>query len=91
VGADGSEKLRQRLLPVVERREQRGRSTARLAVVAALWQASVTGTPLRGKRLPRVDDPGPTRLPASPAFTGEVAGTLERLMRDGVDVLRDAP
>lgn len=108
VGADGSEKLRQRLLPVVAARHARHLSTDRLAVVVALWLAAAAEVPVRGVALPVVEDPlgadlrrvGSRLAPASLAATGlgsdasdafvaQVAATLERLTRHGLDLLRD--
>lgn len=57
VGADGSRKLRQRVLPVVEARADRGLPTTGLAAVVAAWLAAVGGVPLQGCVLPTVDDP----------------------------------
>ncbi len=89
VGADGSQKLPPRLLPVVAARQARGLATDRFAVVAALWSAAVNGVPLAGRPLPPIEDPATTLEGADPAFLAEVAGTLDRLMRDGIDVLRE--
>ncbi len=111
VGADGSQKLAQRTLPVVAARQRRRLPTGRFAVVVAVWVAAVTGMALDGGRvLPAVDDPEAARLSrlaaagdldalagaavgphADRSFAAEVAGTLARVRRDGVDVLRDAP
>jgi len=106
VGADGSRKLAQRLLPVVSTRASRGLPTDRFAVVVALWLAAVTRMPLAGVVLPELDDPDAERLrtdfgrdrqalvratfDASPGFSAEVVGTLEALEHRGLDVLREA-
>jgi fructuronate reductase len=57
VGADGSRKLAQRLLPVVAARRRAGVGTARLAVVAAIWIAAASGVPVKGEPLPSIADP----------------------------------
>lgn len=110
VGADGSRKLAQRLLPVVAARGECHLPTDRFAVVVALWLAAVTRLPLRGVTLPDVDDPDTVALRAAAenrdrraltdaafgplttgAFAAEVAGTLERLMEEALDLLREDP
>ncbi len=57
VGADGSSKLPQRLLPIVAARRKRGLPTRRFAVVAAIWIAAAAGVTARGVRLPQLEDP----------------------------------
>jgi len=57
VGADGSSKLPQRLLPVVAARRERALPTWRFAVVAAIWIAATAGVSARGVRLPELEDP----------------------------------
>ena len=57
VGADGSSKLPQRLLPVVAARRERGLGTSGFAVVVAVWIAATAGVETRGVRLPRLEDP----------------------------------
>ena len=52
VGADGSSKLPQRLLPVVVARRVRGLDTAAFAIIVAIWIAATAGIPLRGATLP---------------------------------------
>jgi fructuronate reductase len=74
VGADGSSKLPQRLLPIVAARRDRALGTERFAAVAAIWLAATAGVDVRGMRLPGLDDPlagqlrsalaGPNGLPA---------------------------
>ena len=64
VGADGSRKLAQRLLPVVNTRLYLGLTTSRFAVVVALWLAAVTRLPLAGAVLPDLDDPDADALRA---------------------------
>lgn len=57
VGADGSQKLAQRILPVVAARQASGLPTGRLALVVAIWLAAGSGLPVGGVALPAVDDP----------------------------------
>ncbi len=57
VGADGSSKLPQRLLPVVVARRSRGLQMTTFALVAAIWVAAVAGVPAPGVALPRLQDP----------------------------------
>jgi fructuronate reductase len=57
VGADGSSKLPQRLLPVVAARRARGLQMTTFALVAAIWVAAVAGVPAPGVTLPRLQDP----------------------------------
>src|SRR4029078_9999694 len=57
VGTDGSRKLAERILPVVDRRRRAGLPTDRFAVVLAPWLASVAQVPVQGRRLPLVEDP----------------------------------
>ena len=75
VGADGSRKLPQRLLPVVRARRRVGLGTEGFAVVAAIWIAATAGIEIRGARLPRLSDPmaGTLRTAASRG------GSLHRL------------
>jgi len=65
VGADGSRKLAQRVLPVVNTRLHLGLETSRFAVVVALWLAAVTRLPLAGVVLPDLDDPDADALRAA--------------------------
>jgi fructuronate reductase len=67
VGADGSRKLPQRLLPIVEIRRRRGLATAGFATVVALWVASAAGVRLRGTPLSPIEDPASARLRAAAA------------------------
>jgi fructuronate reductase len=62
VGADGSGKLPQRLLPVVAAREARSLGTSKFALVAAIWLAAVGGVDVPGVRLPLLVDPMGSRL-----------------------------
>ena len=57
VGADGSSKLPQRLLPVVAARKERALDTAGFAVVVAIWIAATAGIAVRGVDLPQLEDP----------------------------------
>lgn len=57
VGADGSQKLPLRLLPVVEARSDRGLDVSRFAVVVAAWIALVGAMPLAGVGRVELDDP----------------------------------
>jgi len=57
VGADGSSKLPQRLLPVIAARREQGLDTERFAVVAAIWIAAAAGVAVRGVDLPQLEDP----------------------------------
>jgi fructuronate reductase len=57
VGADGSVKLPQRLLPVVTARKGRALDTMGFAVVAAIWIAATAGVAVRGVDLPQLEDP----------------------------------
>jgi fructuronate reductase len=65
VGADGSSKLPQRLLPVVAARRKRALPTTRFAVVAAIWMAATAGVDVPGVRLPKLEDPIATVLQAA--------------------------
>ena len=65
VGADGSGKLPQRLLPVVAAREARSLETWRFALVAAIWLAATGGVDVPGAPLPRLADPLSARLRAA--------------------------
>jgi fructuronate reductase len=62
VGADGSGKLPQRLLPVVAAREARSLGTSKFALVAAIWLAAAGGVDVPGVRLPLLADPLGSRL-----------------------------
>ncbi|MHB1138963.1 MAG: mannitol dehydrogenase family protein [Microthrixaceae bacterium] len=87
VGADGSQKLPQRLLPVAEARRGRGWGTERLAAVVALWSAAVDGVPLGGRVLPPVQDRSRVLDGATPELLAEVATARRALERGGLDVL----
>jgi fructuronate reductase len=62
VGADGSRKLPQRLLPVIERRVARGMSTDRFDLVIAAWLAAVTSADVHAAMLPPIEDPAADAL-----------------------------
>ena len=68
VGADGSSKLPQRLLPIVAARRERALDTRGFAVVAAVWIAATAGVEVRGVRLPGLQDP----------IAGELRAALSR-------------
>ena len=67
VGADGSSKLPQRLLPVVTARRERALDTERFAVVVAIWIAATAGIAVRGVSLPQLEDPLAGRCVPPPA------------------------
>jgi fructuronate reductase len=77
VGADGSSKLPQRLLPVVAARRARSLDTTTFATVAAIWIAGVAGVEVRGVALPRLQDPIAEDLRAAAARCGAL-GELSR-------------
>ncbi len=62
VGADGSSKLPQRLVPVAAARRARGLGTHAFAAVAAIWIAATAGLPVRGADLPALEDPAAADL-----------------------------
>jgi fructuronate reductase len=65
VGADGSRKLPQRFLPIVEARVAARLDTSRFVTVVALWIASAGGLEIQGVQLPAVADPEAPRLRAA--------------------------
>jgi fructuronate reductase len=65
VGADGSRKLPQRLLPIVDARLAERLDTSRFAIVVALWIASAAGLEIQGGQLPAVADPEGASLRAA--------------------------
>ena len=67
VGADGSSKLPQRLLPVVAAREARSLGTSRFALVTAIWLAAAGRVDVPGVRLPALTDPLSVQLRAAAA------------------------
>ena len=78
VGADGSGKLPQRLLPVVAAREARSLGTSKFALVAAIWLAAAGGVDVPGVRLPVLADPLGSRL-LSAAAQSDGLQALSRL------------
>ena len=73
VGADGSRKLPQRLLPVVAARHRQGLPTDRFAVVVAAWLCAVAGLHVPDGDLPALDDPAAGTLRAAARQGGPVA------------------
>lgn len=65
VGADGSEKLRQRILPVALERLGRGLDVGEHAVLFACWLACASGMQVNGVEIPAVDDPAARSLRAA--------------------------
>jgi fructuronate reductase len=106
VGTDGSSKLSQRVLPVVEARRRRGLQTGMFAVVAAIWIAATAGLAVRGTPLPALEDPIAEELRSAArrvdqntlcriafgdtAFALEVASMVPRLAADGLSLLEAA-
>jgi fructuronate reductase len=86
VGADGSRKLPQRLLPVATARLERGLSTERFATVTALWIASTSGIPLQGSALPTLDDPDAERLRSS-AVSGDIMAVTREALQGPADAV----
>ncbi len=62
VGADGSRKLPQRLVPIAAVRRQRNLDTTKFATVIALWLAAVAGIRIQGRTVPSIDDPAAEAL-----------------------------
>jgi len=81
VGADGSRKLQQRLLPVVHIALRQGRPIDRLALVVAAWICAAAGRSVRGQALPAVDDPLGSELRAA----GDVNSVVRTALGDDVD------
>ncbi len=86
VGADGSRKLPQRLLPVEGIRRRRGLSTGRFATVVALWIAATAGLRLGGRLLSPVEDPASSGLRAAAAM-----GDLRHVSHVALDDHCDPP
>ena len=84
VGADGSSKLAQRLLPVVAARNLRSLPSIRFAVVAAVWLAAVAGIDVRGLPLPRLEDPMATQLRGAAAAPNGLQGLSRVAFGDNV-------
>jgi len=79
VGADGSEKLRQRILPVVGARMRHGLDVADHASLVACWLACASGMEVQGIPLPNVVDPiGPSLVAAL------CSGGIEALVAAGI-------
>lgn len=94
VGADGSRKLPQRLLPAVARRQAEGLPTERLALVVAAWLTRIDqlDDPLRGAVLAASTDEDRVvlALPSSdPAFRAEVATMMRRVRERGPRALEE--
>ena len=106
VGADGSRKLPQRILPVVDAALQQGKPVDRFALVVATWICAAAGRPVRGAALPGVDDPIAADLRAAEdldtvvrtalgdevdrSFAALVSKAVRHLERDGAAVLEEA-
>jgi fructuronate reductase len=67
VGADGSAKLPQRLLPVVAARQAAALGTSGFALVTAMWLAGAGRVDVPGVRLPVLTDPLSVQLRAAAA------------------------
>lgn len=80
VGADGSEKLTQRILPVVELRSRRGLDVGDHALLYACWLAAASGVEVRGTTLPRPDDPLGSEL-RDALIDGGIEALVERGLR----------
>ena len=87
VGADGSRKLPQRILPVMAARRRQGRSTHRHATVVAAWLAAVTATPIRGRALSTVDDPAAVDLQRALSEHGAARAAERAVGRDHVEAV----
>ncbi len=85
VGADGSSKLPQRLLPVVAARRERSLGTEGFAVVAAIWIAATAGIQVRGARLPRLEDPIAGKLRADARHGESLRGITETALGGHAD------
>lgn len=75
VGADGSRKLPQRVLPVVVARRRRGLDTSRLALVVAVWIAAVGGIAVGGVTVPSPEEPAAASI-RSEAGRGNLRRTV---------------
>lgn len=65
VAMDGSRKLAQRLLPVMDLRADHRLDTATSALVVASWLAGISGIPITGRTLDRPVDPAGDRVTAA--------------------------
>ena len=101
VGADGSRKLAQRVLPVVEARRARGLGVDRFAIVVAAWLAAVTAgsveDPAGDELRAALATGGPIAAaevgvgPALRSWAPEVAAAYDRVVAEGPRVLAVAP
>ena len=89
VGAHGSRKLPERLVPVVAARRDRGLTSERLELVAAIWSAAVERVPLAGRVLPPVEDRSQVLDGAPPELLAAVAAARGRLERGGLAVVAE--
>ncbi|HXY94585.1 MAG TPA: mannitol dehydrogenase family protein [Acidimicrobiia bacterium] len=91
VGADGSRKLPQRLVPPMTARLARGLGIARFAAVAAAWLVALDGLddPASGApRAARTDEELVTlALPSAADATVEIVDMLARVRAEGIAVL----
>jgi fructuronate reductase len=106
VGADGSRKLPQRLLPIVDLALRQGAAVDRFALMVAAWICAAAGRPVQGTLLPTVEDPRSAELHAATDvnavvrvalgdganrhFAAAVAQALQTLERDGAAALDGA-
>jgi fructuronate reductase len=81
VGADGSRKLPQRLLPVVDIARLQGLPLGRFALVVAAWICAAAGRPVQGETLPVVDDPQGDAMRA----TGDIESVVRIALGADVD------
>jgi fructuronate reductase len=84
VGADGSRKLPQRFLPIVEARRAARLDVSRFATVVALWIASVGGLEIRGAQLPAAADPEASQLRAA-VLDGGLSKVVDMALRRTYD------
>lgn len=89
VAADGSTKLPQRIVPAAAARYAAGLPSRRLALVAAVWLAAVSGIEIGGAGIPSPDDPLAPELDRLPprerparAMQALTSGTDERFADD---------
>lgn len=94
VGADGSQKLRQRIVPVVIARMRRGLDVGDHAALVACWLACATGMEIRAAAPQSTDDPlGPTlraALRSGGIAALAAAGTPEEAPREFLREVHDA-
>lgn len=94
VGADGSRKLPQRLLPVVARRRAESRPTQRLALVVAAWltQIAQLDDPVRAHVLDAATDEDRVAIALKSSdrgFRAEVTAMMRRVRELGPEALED--